>query len=67
MDVGVGSSSGATRRSQEMVRMALANLRELAFREAIRFVAISCMASSACVETEVIKEEVGYRAWRRRM
>ena len=50
-----------------MVRMALASFKELVLREEMRFVAISCIASSACAETDVMSGESGYRACRRRI
>lgn len=53
------SSSGATRRNQEIVRMALASLRVLVRSDAMRLLAISCMAASACVDTEDTKGESG--------
>ena len=59
---GVGSSSGAIRRNQDIVRIAVASLRELVLRLAIKFVAISCMASSACFSTLEMSAESGYRA-----
>jgi hypothetical protein len=46
------SSSGVTLRSQEIVRIALANFNDLILRAEIRFVAISCIAFSACAETD---------------
>ena len=64
---GPALSSGATRRSQEIVRIAAASLSVLLRREVIRLVAISCMAESACAATEEIRGEEGYKACRRRM
>lgn len=66
-EVGEGSSSGATRRSQDIVRIALASLRELVFKLAIRLVAMSCMASSDCFSTLEISAESGYNACSRRI
>lgn len=57
---GEGSSSGATRRSQDIVRIADANFKELVFRLAMRFVAISCIASSACFSTDEMSGDSGY-------
>ncbi len=59
---GEGSSSGATRRSQEIVRIAEASFRELVLRDAMRLVAISRIASSACFSTELMSGESGYSA-----
>lgn len=64
---GVGSNSGATLRNHEIVLMALASFREFVLSEDMRFVAISCIASSAWDETEDINGESGYRVCRRRM
>jgi hypothetical protein len=58
---GAESSSGVTRRSHDIVRIADASLRELVLRDAMRFVAISRIASSACVSTDLISGESGYR------
>lgn len=65
MDIGEGSNSGATRRNQDIVLIALASLRELVFRLEMRFVAISCIASSDCFSTLDINAESGYSACKR--
>jgi len=62
---GVGSSSGATRRNQDIVLIALASFNELVFKLAMRFVAISCIASSACFSTLEMSGDSGYNACRR--
>jgi hypothetical protein len=64
---GVGSSSGATRRSQLIVRIALASLRLLPRRLAMRLLHMSCIAVSACRLTLDIKGESGYKLCRRLM
>lgn len=53
------SNSGATRRSQEIVRMAEASLREVVRREEMSCVVMACMASSACVDTELMRGDEG--------
>lgn len=65
VDIGDGSSSGATLRNQDIVLIALASLREFVFRLEMRFVAISCIASSDCFSTLEISAESGYNACKR--
>lgn len=67
VEFGAGSSSGATRRSHEMVRIALASLSEFVLKLAMRLVVMSCIASSACLSTLDMSGESGYRTCRRRM
>jgi hypothetical protein len=62
---GVGSSSGATRRNQDIVLIALASFNEFVFKLAMRFVAISCIASPACFSTLDMSGDSGYKPCRR--
>lgn len=54
-----GFNSGATRRNQLIVLIALASFKLFPRRLAIRFVHISCIAVSACRLTLVMRGEVG--------